>query len=118
MKHAQDAKRTVFEFDGHVRITGTDLEAQCERLIVYAVPQADASGQLSIERMEAKGDVQMVYEGRSGRSDVAEFDRIRDQLILTGNAQLEDPSGLVSGHKITYNQGVGVCRGGPRLQTA
>ena len=73
LKHVQDAEQTVFEFDGHVRITGTDLEAQCERLIVYAVPQADASGPLSIERMEAKGDVQMVYEGRSGRSDVAEF---------------------------------------------
>jgi lipopolysaccharide export system protein LptA len=108
LKHAQDAEQTVFEFAGHVRITGTDLEAQCERLIVYAVPQADVSGQLSIERMEAIGDVQMVYEGRSGRSDVAEFDCIRDQLILTGNAQLEDASGLVSGHKITYNQGVGV----------
>ena len=55
LKHAQDVEQTVFEFGGHVRITGTDLEAQCERLIVYAVPQADASGPLSIERMEAKG---------------------------------------------------------------
>lgn len=108
LQHVQNAEQTVFEFDGHVRITGFNLEAQCERLIVYAVPQAEASKQLSIVRMEAIGDVHMVYEGRSGQSDTAEFDRTRDRLTLIGNAQLEDPSGLVSGHKITYNQGVGV----------
>ena len=58
--------------------------------------------------MEASEDVRMVYEGRSGRSDRAEFDRTRNRVTLIGNAQLEDASGLVSGHKITYSQGLGV----------
>ena len=107
LKHTQDASKTVFEFTDSVRITGKQLEAQCEKLIVYAAKNHE-NAQLTIERMEADGDVRMVYDGRAGQSDRAVMDRIHDRVILLGNAQFEDPSGIVSGHKITYSQSVGV----------
>jgi lipopolysaccharide export system protein LptA len=107
LKYTQDASKTVFEFTDAVRITGHQLQAQCGKLIVYAY-ERHKQAQLRIDRMEANGDVRMVYQGRTGQSDTAEIDLTQDRVILQGNAQFEDVSGIVSGHKITYSQGVGV----------
>ncbi len=85
-----------YVFIGHVRITGTNLEINCDRLEIFSVskPNTKNEGTVpeagNIRRMLATGHVTIAQEGREAACGVAEVLPPDDKIILTEQPVVTD----------------------------
>lgn len=91
-----DGVESHYEFTGHIRITGTNLEITCDRLEIFAVskPGEKPEGRLpatgNIRRMLATGNVVIAQEGQKATCGTAEVLPGEEQIILTENPVVTD----------------------------
>lgn len=118
--HAEMVTRdgqTHFILTGNVKVTGNNLIVQCDRMELFTTPEEEAeekekepSGNPSPEfgRMEkiiATGNVHIEQEGREGQAGKVELFLIEGRIVMTESPVISDENGIVSGYKITFNQG-------------
>jgi lipopolysaccharide export system protein LptA len=100
----------VYEFKEAVKVTATNLIANCDALEVRVIADSldEASGaleQLLVESITATGNVRVEQEGRISTSDRAIIDPISERLILEGSAWVNDSKGQVRGERLILNKG-------------
>lgn len=105
---ANNEKRMV-TFTGNVVAVQEDRVIKADRLILHfkketqtgpaAVRDPLRGGEL--DRIEAKGRVNIQMEERTATGDDAVFIQDTQQIILTGNATLREGPNLVKGEKVT-----------------
>ncbi len=106
--HGGDSQRIDFSDD--VEVTGTNLHVTSQKMEVYLDKQSGApaaSGALAgdVKRIMARGDVEILQEGRKATCETAELLPADGVVVLTGEARLEDADGMAEGHRITLNRG-------------
>jgi lipopolysaccharide export system protein LptA len=91
-----DGVESHYEFTGHIRITGTNLEITCDRLEIFATskPGEKSEGRVpatgNIRRMLATGNVAISQEGQKATCGTAEVLPGEEQIILTDNPVVTD----------------------------
>ena len=100
-----EAEQTIFRFTDAVQVTGTNLDASCERLDVLTAPQSSVGGRLEVQRIEAFDSVEIKQSGRVATADAAYILPEAGQVILEGNSVVHDDRGRVSGYRMTLLQG-------------
>jgi lipopolysaccharide export system protein LptA len=102
-------EQTTFSFTDQVTVAATNLDATCDRLDVVTRQStlADVAdqGSLELQRIEAYDKVVIKQAGRTATADKADILPIEGQVILEGQAVVEDERGKVSGHRMTLLQG-------------
>ncbi len=97
-----DMRTGIQELEGEVRIAQGDLVVEADRGLAYNV-----EGQW--QRVELFGSPttwRMVMEDGTetrGRSDEIVYDLTNDQIIMVGDAHIEDVQGTFAGATLTYN---------------
>lgn len=110
-------------YDGDVVVTQGDTTLHASRMRIYlikdqtrataktpegrSVPPADAgpigaTGSADIRRIEADGPVTVVQKDQIGSGDSGEYDKARDQVILTGHVVLTQGQNITSGGRLVY----------------
>jgi lipopolysaccharide export system protein LptA len=111
LRMIEETDHTLFRFTDEVRVQATNLNATSERLDVFAREAANrdaASGAgagLTLDRIEAEGDVVITQTGRVSTAEKAWILPEEGKVILEGEAMVDDERGLVSGHRMTLLQG-------------
>ncbi len=103
-------------FIGNVVATRGDLIIKADRLeVFYVVAKQGKSEKRIVEKLVAVGNVKIIKGKRTGTADKAIYDKVRNKIILIGNAQVWDGPNRVSGAKITLfeNEQKSVVEGGP-----
>jgi len=92
-----DNKEGVILFDKNVLVDDEQFIMRSDRLIVFM------AGTNDVDQIMAIGHVSLTNENRSAKCDKAVYTRKDSQIVLTGNAVLEqggDKAGAVSGPQI------------------
>lgn len=104
--------QNVFLFEGNVRIGGTNLTAECDRMEVIASREVEADpgatfGDIgAIEKIIAMGSVVIRQAGRTAEAGRAEIFPREGKVILTENPRVTDEKGMVAtGPRMVLNQG-------------
>lgn len=112
LRMLEQPERTVFRFTENVTINGTNLKASCDQLDVIAVEKktqdtesGDFKERLALQRIEAIDQVVIEQDGRTATADKAFILPEEGKVVLEGNAEIIDPQGKVSGHRMTLMQG-------------
>jgi len=106
-------------FIGNVTATRGDLTIKADRLeVLYEVSEKDkgrSGGKRFVKKLVAKGHVKIIDGKRTGTADQAIYDKVRNKIILIGNAQVWEGPNRISGAKITLfeNEQKSVVEGGP-----
>lgn len=91
------AKRVVLS--GNVDITQSDLRLRAARTTVaYSNP-----GEISIDRIDATGGVQVTRGSESARGDVAVYDFGRNVITMTGNVALRRSGDTLNGGRLVID---------------
>lgn len=91
------AKRVVLS--GNVDISQSDLRLRAARTTVaYSNP-----GEISIDRIDATGGVQVTRGGESARGDVAVYDFDRNVITMTGNVALRRSGDTLNGGRLVID---------------
>lgn len=91
------AKRVVLS--GNVDIAQSDLRLRAARTTVaYSNP-----GEISIDRIDATGGVQVTRGGESARGDVAVYDFGRNVITMTGNVALRRNGDTLNGGRLVID---------------
>ncbi len=86
-------------FSGKVELIMDALHLQSDTLVVH---YGDHLGG-AIARAEASGNVRLQREKVRGKANAATLDRTRDLIILSGNAELDEPGHQVRGDRIEHH---------------
>jgi lipopolysaccharide export system protein LptA len=111
LRMIEEPERTLFRFTDEVEVSGTNLEATCERLDVIAKERSattsakDATERLEVERIEAHDSVVIKQAGRTATASRAFIMPKEGKVVLEDNAVVEDDRGRVSGFRMTLLQG-------------
>lgn len=105
---ANNEKRTI-TFTGNVVAVQEDRTIKADRLILHFKKEAQTGPAAArdpmrggeLDRIEAKGRVNIQMEERTATGDDAVFLQDTQQIILTGNATLREGPNLVKGEKVT-----------------
>ena len=103
---ANNRDRT-FLFTGHVKVVQGTTEMTSDRLKVWYESDKSASAETTggasrIRDIEADGNVVIVFDGRTARSDKARYSAATETLTLLGdNATIVDGKNTIRGAKIT-----------------
>ncbi|MDX8409088.1 MAG: LptA/OstA family protein [Mariprofundales bacterium] len=95
---AQQADNSA-RFSGKVELIMDALHLQSDTLVAH---YGDHLGG-AISRAEASGNVRLQREQVRGKADAATLDRTRDLIILSGNAELDEPGHQVRGDRIEHH---------------
>lgn len=100
----------IYVFEEAVEVTATNLFANCDTLEVRVISSSlgENSGaleELSVESINAVGNVRVEQEGRISTSNRAIIDPIGERLILEGSAWVNDSRGQVRGERLILNRG-------------
>lgn len=109
----EQAEQTIFRFTDAVEVSGTNLEASCQRLDVLTAPQAlegvvktgASTERLEVQRIEAFDGVEIKQSGRVATTDAAYIMPDEGKVVLEGNSVVNDARGRVSGYRMTLLQG-------------
>lgn len=119
LRMIEEPEHTLFRFSDTVSVSGTNLDATCERLEVTAKPvevigaqqgitksgfeSIDAS--MQVELIEAYNSVVFKQTGRVATGNKATILPLEGQVVLEGDAVVTDARGKVTGHRMTLFQG-------------
>lgn len=91
-----DSVRDTVTFEGNVVARQGDVTLYADRI------DADYSREAGvIDRIEAKGNVRFVQEGREARSARATFHNLEQRIVLSGGATLRQGQNTVQGETLT-----------------
>jgi lipopolysaccharide export system protein LptA len=93
-----------FVFSDEVAVEGTNLEAACDEMTVWAEDGGEESV-ARIDRIEASGGVTVVQEGRTASAGRALILPAEGKLVLEDGAVVEDKRGRASGSRLTVLRG-------------
>ncbi|MEC8649716.1 MAG: LptA/OstA family protein [Verrucomicrobiota bacterium] len=102
---------TLFVCKDAVKVTGTNLIADCERLEVTAVSdnitnsKSEPMTNMKIVKIKADEHVKIQQEDRIATANTALIFPNDGRIELEGTASVTDPSGTAKGHRIIINQG-------------
>lgn len=124
---ANNAKRVV-TFIGNVHAVQEDSIIRSDRLILYfrketptgpAAPKDPARGG-EVERIEARGRVNIQMQERTATGDEAVFYQETRQIVLIGNATLREGANFIRGEKITVflDEDRGVVEGSEKVRVS
>ncbi|MBP5320113.1 MAG: hypothetical protein J6334_03925 [Kiritimatiellae bacterium] len=94
-----DNKEGVILFDENVLVDDEQFILRSERLLVFM------EGTNDVKQIMAIGSVVITNENRSASCDKAVYTRANGQIVMTGNAKLQQAGakgGAVQGEKITF----------------
>ena len=94
-----DNKEGVILFDENVLVDDEQFMLRSERLLVFMVGTND------VKQIMAIGSVVITNENRSASCDKAVYTRANGQIVMTGNAKLQQAGakgGAVQGERITF----------------
>jgi lipopolysaccharide export system protein LptA len=95
-------KENIAEFIGNVVTRQGDLEIRCGKLVVtYSKQDKAQSGQIS--RMLFSQNVSIVMQNRKGHCKQALYDRVKRQIICTGDPWVIEGDNKIYGQKIEYS---------------
>ncbi len=108
-------KKNLVEFIGNVRVRQANTTISSDRLKIYyqggmegqgkAKSKGKKSGQESIKKIVAMGNVIIKIDERIAVADKAEYTPGTGDIILTGkNAKISEGANFVAGEKITFNR--------------
>jgi lipopolysaccharide export system protein LptA len=94
----EHAKQTAV-FKGHVVLLRKDFRLYADRLVVHYDPKNNSQ----LRKAEAYGHVKIDHGQVHGTSDEARYDRKQGDIILIGNAVLQEPGRTVRGDRIVHD---------------
>lgn len=101
--------RNFFYFNGNVQVRGTNLNISCEELTVVALRESaeDAAiGQIgAIDRIVARGSVEIEQAGRRAFAGLAEVDPRAGSVTLSENPRIIDNDVEVEGYQFVLLKG-------------
>jgi lipopolysaccharide export system protein LptA len=106
-------KKATFSGDVHVVQGETDL--RCNVLTMFydgepskAAASSDNRGNQKIRRMEARGSVVMTQKDQRAVGDHADFDVLKNVMVLTGNVVVTRGEDVLRGRRLSVNMNTGV----------
>jgi lipopolysaccharide export system protein LptA len=98
-------KKRAVVFSGHVKAKQGELLINSDELTVYHAEQKTptpnaAQGQAQIQKMYAKGHVEIVQNDFVATGDEAEYFSGTGKVIITGNAKIIQNNNMVTGHSV------------------
>ena len=102
-----DNRERTFAFKGNVKVVQGQTVITSERLKVWyrgegEAPATAAGGPSRIEDIEAEGNVVILFDGRTAKSDKARYSAEDETLTLLGDqATIIDGPNTISGARIT-----------------
>lgn len=109
-------KKATFAGDVHVVQGETDL--RCSELVIFydggeqgaakAASVSDDRGNQRIRRMEARGSVVMTQKDQRAVGDHADFDVVKNTMVLTGNVIVMRGEDVLRGKRLSVNMNTGV----------
>jgi lipopolysaccharide export system protein LptA len=107
--------KRVSTFTGHVKVVDPQGTMTADKMIVYLAESA--SGGNGVTKIEATGGVVIAQEGRKAIADEAVYTATDRVVILSGAAQVQTGTSLVTGETIVYDmtKNTAVVKGRPRM---
>lgn len=109
-KLTTDNKEQTAEFTGNVTAVQGDTEIKADRLKLFYGKQSNtqAARQTSIDKIEARGDVRILFDNRLAEAERAVYTTIDRKLILTGSqASVKSGQDMVLGSEIIFYRASG-----------
>jgi lipopolysaccharide export system protein LptA len=113
-------KDKMATFSGNVHVLNGDTELRCKSLVVFYdedtggqnLKAADPgpSGERSIKRIEAKGNVIVVQKDQHATGDAAIFNMRENTVMLTGNVVVTRAQDILRGQRLTVDLTNGVSK--------
>jgi len=115
-------------YDGHVVVVQGDSHLTCSKLTIFmdaaapaaapaaadapAAPAGDASSKL--KHMDCAGPVKVVSKTQTATGDNGTYDKVHNNVILTGHVVLTDGRNVTKGERLVYdlNTGQAAVQGG------
>src|SRR6266851_6444699 len=98
-------------FTGDVHVVNGDTELRCKTLVVFydeetggknmKAAEPGPSGERSIKRIEAKGNVIVVQKDQNATGDAAIFNMKENIVTLTGNVVVTRAQNILRGQRLT-----------------
>jgi lipopolysaccharide export system protein LptA len=106
-----DNKEQTAEFSGNVTAVQGDTKITAERLKLFYGKQdgsQDAPNQTNIDKIEAYGDVRILFDNRLAEAEQAVYTTLDRKLVLTGRqAKVTSGQDVIMGSEIIFNRGSG-----------
>ena len=111
-----EGEKNIAIFSGDVRAVRENMTVRSRELVVRyrsSPGSAERSGLGEVDRVTAKGDVEILKEGRRVTGDEADFFAGERKVVVTGHAVLEDGKNRIEGDRIVYrlDENVGMVEG-------
>jgi lipopolysaccharide export system protein LptA len=100
-------------FSGNVVAVQGDSTMRCSALTVFYEQNRDkpagaprsptGQGDSNIRKIDCKGPVTVVSKTQTATGDRAEFDRVANKVILSGNVTLSEGPNLTKGERVVYD---------------
>jgi lipopolysaccharide transport protein LptA len=96
-------KDNLLTFEQNCWLKAQNVDLKSEALFAYLQEKKS-----EIQKIEAKGNVIIIEEGREGRGKNALYDLEKETIVLTGSPSLIDKEkGVIEGDKLTFHLGDG-----------
>ena len=97
-KGRMEGSQQRFVCTGHVKMVRNNTTLTCDRSIGHYVGK-DAT---QVTRLECFGNVQAVDGERWARGDHADYDTVKEVLVLTGNPEARQGTNTMKGDKVVF----------------
>lgn len=101
--------KNYFYFTGKVDVKGTNLQILCDELTVVSLREGPAGATIgsigAIEKIIARGSVEIHQAGRSAYAELAEVMPQEGKVILSENPRIVDDSVEVEGYQFVLHKG-------------
>ena len=100
-----EGEKNIAVFSGDVRATREGMTIRAKELVVHyrsSPAVAEVSGPGDVDRITARGNVEILKEGRRVTGDEAVFLSGERKVVITGHAVLEDGKNVIEGPRIVY----------------
>jgi len=102
-------EKNYFYFDGNVEVRATNLAINCNELTVVSLREGPAGATIgsigAIEKIMARGDVEIHQAGRSAYAGLAEVDPDGGTVTLSDNPRVVDGEVEVEGYQFVLHKG-------------
>lgn len=99
-----DHRHNRAEFSGQVHLKRDDFDLYGDRLVVTY----RSSPVSELDKAEAYGHVIMQQGEKQGKADSAVYNQEKNELVMSGSAEVSDPSGTVRGEKLIHHMDTSV----------
>ena len=103
------ADRNYFYFTGDVKVDGTNLLIKCEELTIVAMRRGEETATIgeidAIQKITARGSVEINQAGRSAFAGLAEVDPKEGTVTLSESPRIVDGEVEVEGYQFVLHKG-------------